>query len=187
MRNVDAPEGLFKGPSHLESWIVVDDGTRVVAECAFDLLNCAAEVAHQQLRGLSESRETVCSHEYLVMRRFAAARKSCELMTHFEHVPDQAHLDGRAGKQRLIAFTYPHITAFVQQRAFGRNHKCETDPGQQPDGFRCLGERTSPADGIVALRFRTLQRDAQGQAVAVATCGDGAALPSDCGYTGVRL
>ena len=34
MCNIDAPEGLCKRRSHLESRIVVDDGTRVVAEFA---------------------------------------------------------------------------------------------------------------------------------------------------------
>src|ERR1022692_1779226 len=100
--DVDAPKRLPQRRSHLESWIVVDHRARVVAELAVDLLNRPAEVAHQQLWGFAECREAVYSHEYLGMRQLAAARKSCDVMAHFEHVLDQADFDGRARKQRSI-------------------------------------------------------------------------------------
>src|SRR3989454_7403290 len=108
MGHVDSAEGFLKRVAELEALIVVDHRAGVAADLAVDLLNAAAEVAHERLGGLIEDGEAVGRDEDFGLRRLALLGEVHELMTHFHHVFDEIYLDG-PGDRKSTRLNSSHL------------------------------------------------------------------------------
>ena len=72
--------------TQLQTWVIVDDWTWIVANFAIDLLDASAEVVHEILRGFVQDCEAICCDEDLRLRSRSLARNPPQLVSDFDYV-----------------------------------------------------------------------------------------------------
>src|ERR1051326_1669557 len=155
--NVDSPERLFQRAAQVETFIVIDNRARIVAQSTVNLLYAPAEVTHERFRRSVQDSETFRGDEDFGCGWLSFSKHGRKLMSHFQHVFNQVDFDLHGGKKCSICFADRLRALLVQEWAFGSDDWHEADAAQFPHRPDRLSKRRSAPNGVMFRFFRAFE------------------------------